>query len=123
MSSTSGTTRSISSLKATATVWLAAQGALEDALCYVRTTARPWTGSGAERAVDDPYILEHFGVLSAQLSAARALADESGALLDRAAERGPELSAEERGAAAVAVYEAKLHATRVALEVTQKDLN
>lgn len=98
----------------------AAQGALEDALCYVRTTARPWTGSGTERAVDDPYILEHFGVLSAQLSAARALADESGALLDRAVERRPKLSAEERGVAAVAVYEAKLQAARVALEVTQK---
>jgi len=97
----------------------AARGALDDAADYVRTTARPWTASGVERATDDPYVLEHFGLLGAQLAAARALADESGAQLDQALVRGPQLSPEERGTAAVAVYGAKLQAARVALEVTQ----
>jgi alkylation response protein AidB-like acyl-CoA dehydrogenase len=59
-------------------------------------------------------------LLFAELAAARALVEEAGAKIDAAVARGPALSAEDRGAAAIIVYEAKLQAARAGLDVTQR---
>ncbi|EJJ28568.1 acyl-CoA dehydrogenase family protein, partial [Rhizobium sp. CF142] len=56
-----------------------AEGALEAAVEYVRTTTRPWVTSGVERATDDPYILERVGEFTAALKASAALADAAAA--------------------------------------------
>lgn len=95
-----------------------AQGALEEAAEYTRTQSRPWFLSGVEAAVDDPHVQARYGELVAALEASLALAGQASASLEAAIERGDDLTADERAAAAVDAYKAKLHATRTALEVT-----
>lgn len=97
-----------------------AEGALEEALTWTRENARPWESSGVERASDDPYILETVGELSAEVRAGALIADHANLVLQQAIDTGDALTADERGEAAVAVYEAKLVTTRVALEVSSK---
>jgi alkylation response protein AidB-like acyl-CoA dehydrogenase len=98
----------------------AAVGALETARDYVRTTTRPWLSSNVEKATDDPYILEHFGLLHSDLAASLALADQAGAVFGSAISRGYSLTKDERTKAASVVYAAKVNSTRVALDVTAK---
>ncbi|MEW1721548.1 acyl-CoA dehydrogenase family protein [Streptomyces sp. NPDC093109] len=95
-----------------------AAGALETATTYTTTKTRPWLHGGYERAVDEPYVIDVYGDLTAKLWAAEALAD-------RVAEEGQRLHAdpdavtpEARGAFEVRVAAAKAVATEVALEVT-----
>ncbi|MEV7425527.1 acyl-CoA dehydrogenase family protein [Streptomyces sp. NPDC091212] len=95
-----------------------AAGALETAATYTTTKTRPWLHGGHERAVDEPYVIDVYGDLTAKLWAAEALAD-------RVAEEGQRLhadpdavTAEDRGAFEVRVAAAKAVATEVALEVT-----
>lgn len=95
-----------------------AAGALEAAATYTTTKTRPWLHGGHERAVDEPYVIDVYGDLTAKLWAAEALAD-------RVAEEGQRLhgdpyavTAEDRGAFEVRVAAAKAVATEVALEVT-----
>ncbi len=97
-----------------------AQGALDAAIDYIRTTTRPWITSGVERAADDPYILERVGEFRAALKASAALADSAAAIVQSALARGAALTARERGEAAIAAYEAKVNATHVSLEVTSR---
>jgi alkylation response protein AidB-like acyl-CoA dehydrogenase len=97
-----------------------AEGALAEARDYVRETAKPWQTSGVERAADDPYILELFGQLHADLRASLALAEEAAALIDAALARGLAVTREERTEVAATVYAAKVNATRVALDVTSR---
>ncbi|MDQ0323376.1 alkylation response protein AidB-like acyl-CoA dehydrogenase [Pararhizobium capsulatum DSM 1112] len=98
----------------------AAVGALDAAREYVQTATRPWQSSNVEKATDDPYILEHFGLLHSDLAASLALADQAGEELSTALRRGYSLTKEERTRAASVVYAAKVNSTRVALEVTAK---
>ncbi|MDI4657575.1 acyl-CoA dehydrogenase family protein [Xanthobacter autotrophicus] len=97
-----------------------AEGALAEAARYIRTTSRPWQASGVERASLDPYILEHYGNLDVELRAAVALADVAGQQFEAATDRGNHITPEERNVAAAAIYAAKVHASRTALEVTSK---
>jgi alkylation response protein AidB-like acyl-CoA dehydrogenase len=96
----------------------AAQGALDEAKDYVRSTTRPWGTSGVNSATEDPYILAQLGDSVADLSASIALADHAGEVLQAAIERGTSLTEDVRTQAAAVVYAAKVHATRVSLEVT-----
>lgn len=98
----------------------AAIGALEEARNYIRTTTRPWQASNVQRATEDPYILEHFGLLKAELLAAEALADRAGETLHAALAKARALTHEERTAAAAEVYAAKVNTTRVALETSAR---
>jgi alkylation response protein AidB-like acyl-CoA dehydrogenase len=98
----------------------AAEGALADALEYTRAITRPWQSSGVATAVEDPYILELCGQLTAELRASVALAEQAAVDLQGAVDEGSELTHESRGEAAVAIYAAKTHSTRVALEVTSR---
>lgn len=97
-----------------------AEGALDAAIDYVRTTTRPWLTSGVEKASEDPYILERIGEFRAALKASAALADSAATAVQSALARGRTVSAHERGEAAVEAYAAKVNATHVALDVTAR---
>ncbi|TCP85278.1 alkylation response protein AidB-like acyl-CoA dehydrogenase [Rhizobium sp. PP-CC-2G-626] len=97
-----------------------AEGALAEALDYVRDTTRPWITSGVERAADDPHILERVGEFRAALKAAAALADSAGLAVQRALARGPGVTERERGEAAIEAYESKINATHVSLDLTAR---
>ena len=97
-----------------------AEGALREAVDYVRSTTRPWVTSGVERASDDPYILERVGEFTAALKASAALADSAAATVQKALARGSRATARERGEAAAEAYAAKVHATHVSLDITSR---
>jgi alkylation response protein AidB-like acyl-CoA dehydrogenase len=97
-----------------------ASGALEQAAEYTRNITRPWLFSGVNRAVDDPYIAERYGVLIADLSASIALADQAGGKVQAALDRGDLLSADERAEVAIEVAKAKVHGKATALSNTAK---
>jgi alkylation response protein AidB-like acyl-CoA dehydrogenase len=98
----------------------AAEGALNAAAAYTREHSRAWFKSGVTSASEDPYILAQYGDLVAELAASRALALHIGNQAQAALERGEALTAEERAAVAVEIYQAKIHSTRTALAVTGK---
>ncbi len=97
-----------------------AEGALQAAVDYVRTTTRPWVTSGVERAADDPYILERVGEFTAALKASAALADVAAATVQAGLAKGHAVTARERGEAAAEAYAAKVHATHVSLDITSR---
>jgi alkylation response protein AidB-like acyl-CoA dehydrogenase len=97
-----------------------AQGALLNAWQYTHEQGRPWLSSGVARAIDDPFTQQHYGDLWIALRGAIALAEAAAAQLQRAWERGDELTAQERGVLAVEIYEAKIVAARAALDITSK---
>lgn len=97
-----------------------AEGALSEALDWTRVYATPWESSGVQRATDDPYILHTVGDLVSQVRAAALLADRAGAALQAALDVGPSLTADQRAEAAVAVYEAKYFASKVALDTASR---
>jgi len=97
-----------------------AEGALQAAIDYVRTTTRPWITSGVERAADDPYILERIGEFTAALKASAALADNAAAAVEASLARGHHVTPRERGEAAAEAYAAKVHATHVSLDITSR---
>jgi SfnB family sulfur acquisition oxidoreductase len=95
-----------------------AQAAVADALEFVRTRARPWLDSGVERASDDPYVIADVGRLQIDLHAAHEVLLEAAHTLD---EIGPApLDAQASARASVAVAEAKVLTTRIALEASEK---
>ena len=97
-----------------------AQGAFVAAKQYTRTTTRPWLTSNVESATQDPYILQQYGNLYVDLQAAELLTDKAGELLQAAWDQQWNLTAEQRGECAVAIATAKVAATRVGLEVTNR---
>ncbi|MFP5078368.1 SfnB family sulfur acquisition oxidoreductase [Rhizobium sp. YIM 134829] len=94
-----------------------AQAAFADALDFVRTRARPWVDSGLEQAVDDPTIHHSVGALATSLHAAQEILYEAGRLLDVLA--GAPVTAEASARASVAVAEAKILTTEIALEASE----
>ena len=97
-----------------------AQGALAAARDYTVTKSRPWIYSGVERHADDPWIKRQYGELWIKVQAATALADRALTAVDAVYAKGQDLTAEERGSAAIAVASANVLAGRVALEVTSE---
>lgn len=94
-----------------------ARRALDETVHYVRAKARPWSGTGVERAADDPYILSTIGELKLRLHAAEALLERGGAKLDLAfAQPSAEMAAE----ATIALAEAKVLTTEIALEASSR---
>ncbi|OLR91716.1 acyl-CoA dehydrogenase family protein [Actinokineospora bangkokensis] len=97
-----------------------ALGALEIARTYTRERSRSWLHGGYERAVDEPYVIDIYGDLTAKLWAVEALADKVAeeALVIH---RDPDAVTERlRGEHEVRVAAVKARATEVALEVTAK---
>ncbi|GAB1515838.1 acyl-CoA dehydrogenase family protein [Actinophytocola sp. KF-1] len=97
-----------------------AEGALIEAADYTRHRGRPWFLSGVDSAAADPHVLAGYGELVAQVRAAGALTDDAARALGGAFDRGPGLTEEERGEAAVTISAAKVVATRVVNETTSK---
>jgi SfnB family sulfur acquisition oxidoreductase len=95
-----------------------AEAAVADALAFVRERARPWIDSGLERATDDPYIIADVGRLQIDLHAAHEVLLEAGRTLDAVAAQP--VDAESSARASVAVAEAKVLTTRIALEASEK---
>ncbi|MBB5423171.1 SfnB family sulfur acquisition oxidoreductase [Paraburkholderia sp. JPY158] len=95
-----------------------AEAAVADALAFVRERARPWIDSGLERATDDPYIISDIGRLLIDLHAAREVLLEAGLTLDAIA--AAPIDAKASAQASVAVAEAKVLTTRIALEASEK---
>ncbi|MGU3542017.1 SfnB family sulfur acquisition oxidoreductase [Methylobacterium sp. A52T] len=91
--------------------------ALDDTIGFVREKARPWIDSGLERASDDPYTIQAVGDLTIRQHAAEALLDRAGLALDAAVARP---DAETVAAAQIAVAEAKVLTTEVALAASNK---
>ncbi len=101
-----------------------AEAAVADAQRFVRERARPWVDSGVQHAHDDPYLIADVGRLQIDLHAAREVLRGTGELFDelaaRAAAAGGAYTAEDSARASVAVAEAKVLTTRIALEASEK---
>lgn len=95
-----------------------AQGALDDALAFVQTNSRPWVDAGVERNADDPYILADIGRISTDLSAANALLRRAARVLDDI--NLHTLTPEDSAQASIAVAEAKVLTTEIALRASEK---
>ncbi|MCE0491835.1 SfnB family sulfur acquisition oxidoreductase [Pantoea sp. Mb-10] len=95
-----------------------AQGALDDALEFVRSSSRPWVDAGVARNADDPYILADIGRISTELSAANALLKRAAKVLDSIDPHA--LTAENSAEASIAVAEAKVLTTDIALRASEK---
>lgn len=97
-----------------------AGGALEEARRFALTQARPWVHAGAASVAQDPLVLQRFAEMHVQVTAAGAMADRAGDLLENAYRRGPELDVKMRGDVAVAIAEAKVLAHRAGLHASQE---
>ena len=91
--------------------------ALDDTVRFVREKARPWIDSGQERAADDPYAIQAIGDLTVRQHAAEALLDRAGFALNEAVARP---TPESVAAAQLAVAEAKVLTTEVAIAASNK---
>ncbi len=96
-----------------------AEAAVADVIRFVRERARPWVDSGVAHVHDDPYIIADVGRLEIDLHAAHEVLLETGRTLDAIAAQ-PGIWAEDSARASVAVAEAKLLTTRIALEASEK---
>ncbi|MBC8880176.1 MULTISPECIES: acyl-CoA dehydrogenase [Pseudomonas] len=63
-----------------------ARQGLQDTLEYLREHGRPWSLSGLQRVVDDPYVISKVGDLQIRLDVAAALLERAGRL-DASAEQ------------------------------------
>ncbi|MET8841937.1 acyl-CoA dehydrogenase family protein [Streptomyces rubiginosohelvolus] len=97
-----------------------AAGALETAATYTRTKARSWLHGGYDQAVDEPYVIDTYGDLTAKLWAVEALADAVAAEGQKLHDAPDEVTEQSRAAFEVRVAAAKARATDVALEVTSR---
>lgn len=97
-----------------------ALGALEAAKQYTKSTTQPWILSLADRATQDPYIIEQYGDLWIDLSATQSHLDCVASLFQKAWNKEEALTVAERGEVAVAIASAKVLSTRVGLNVTSK---
>ncbi|HAU5564574.1 TPA: SfnB family sulfur acquisition oxidoreductase [Serratia fonticola] len=95
-----------------------AQGALDEALAFVRSSSRPWVDAGVSRNADDPYILADVGRISTGLSAANALLKRAARVIDSVDQQS--LTAENCARASIAVAEAKVLTTEIALSASEK---
>jgi len=92
-----------------------AVAALADTKEIVRTIARPWRDAEQQRAADDPYTIAKIGRLEIDLHAAQALLYRAGGFVDRAIAAPSDRSVAE---ASIAVAEAKVLTTNIALEAS-----
>jgi SfnB family sulfur acquisition oxidoreductase len=95
-----------------------AVAAIADTIAFVRDRARPWMDSGLQSASEDPTILHEIGDLHTELHAAQALLYEAGAVIDEVAQAPITDASSAR--ASVAVAEAKILTTEIALQATEK---
>ncbi len=91
--------------------------AIEETIRFVRDHARPWVDSGQDRAQDDPYVIHDIGDLKIRLHAAEAVLERAGRRIDAGL---LEENAETVALASLAVAEAKILTTEIAILATNK---
>lgn len=94
-----------------------ARAAVEDTIAFVRTRARPWIDSGQDRATEDLYTIRDVGDLETRLHAAEAMLERAGATIDEALINR---TAQTVATASIAVAEAKILTTEIAILATNK---
>ncbi|WP_034951102.1 acyl-CoA dehydrogenase family protein, partial [Erwinia oleae] len=94
------------------------RGAFDEACEFVRHHSRPWIDANVERNADDPHLQADVGRVFTELHAAEALLRRAARIVDEC--RGSSLTAEEAARASVAVAEAKVLTTRIALKASEK---
>jgi len=94
-----------------------AKAAIDDTIEFVRTKSRAWVDSGIEHAWQDPYTIQAIGDLKLRLHAAQALLEKAGLAVDEAL---VEATAESVARAQIAVAEAKVLSTEIAIAATNK---
>ncbi|KJK38248.1 monooxygenase [Streptomyces variegatus] len=97
-----------------------AAGALETAATYTRAKSRPWLHGGHDHAVDEPYVIDTYGDLTAKLWAVEALADAVAAEGRKLHDDPDAVTEQARGEFEVRVAAVKARATDVALEITSR---
>ena len=95
-----------------------ARGALDDAIEFVRTRARPWIDAKVDRASDDLYVIADIGKLKIELHAAEALLRKAGKVLDQVS--AAPVTAASAARASIAVAEAKVLTTEISLLASEK---
>jgi SfnB family sulfur acquisition oxidoreductase len=94
-----------------------ARGAIEDTIAFVRKYTRPWIDSRQERGSEDVFTISQIGDLEIKLHAAEALLEKAGLAIDGIIDHPTD---ENVAAAAVAVAEAKVLTTEIAILATNK---
>ncbi|QEI08832.1 SfnB family sulfur acquisition oxidoreductase [Pigmentiphaga aceris] len=94
-----------------------ARAALADTHDLVRDRSRPWIDSKVMQASDDPLTVNEMGHLQVQLHAAEAMIERAARLLDATA---PVSTPQESALVSLAVAEAKILSTEIALAATNK---
>ncbi|MBD8826660.1 SfnB family sulfur acquisition oxidoreductase [Pseudomonas sp. CFBP 13602] len=95
-----------------------AAAAIDDTIAFVREKSRPWIDAGVERASDDPFVIADIGRLKLELHAAQALLRKAARVLDQT--RHAPVDATLAGQASIAVAEAKVITTEIALHASEK---
>ena len=95
-----------------------AEAAIDDTIAFVREKSRPWIDAGVERASDDPFVIADIGRLKLELHAAQALLRKAARVLDQIGQAP--VDATLAGQASIAVAEAKVITTEVALQASEK---
>ncbi|MBV4493615.1 SfnB family sulfur acquisition oxidoreductase [Pseudomonas oryzicola] len=95
-----------------------AEAAIEDAITFVREKSRPWVDANVERASDDPYVIADVGRLQLELHAAEALLRKAARVLDEV--NAAPIDAASAARASIAVAEAKVLTTEIALQASEK---
>jgi SfnB family sulfur acquisition oxidoreductase len=94
-----------------------ARAAFDETLRFVREYARPWIDAQADKATDDPHTQFQIGDIAVRLRASDALLAKAGRVLDVAVANP---TVETVAAASIAVAEAKVLSTEVAILTTNK---
>ena len=94
-----------------------AQAAIDETVHFVRSYTRPWIDSGQEHGYEDLYSIAQIGDLKMRLHAAEAILDRAGRTVDAAMANPNEDSV---AAASIAVAEAKVLTTEIAIQATNK---
>lgn len=94
-----------------------ARAAIDETIRFVKDHARPWIDSGQDHSYEDVFSIAQIGDLRVRLSAAEALLERAGRLIDGILD-GP--GAREVAEVVVAVAEAKILTTEIALLATNK---
>ncbi|MPQ70819.1 MULTISPECIES: SfnB family sulfur acquisition oxidoreductase [Pseudomonas] len=95
-----------------------ARGAIDDSIAFVRERSRPWVDAKVERASDDLYVIADIGKLKIELHAAEALLRKAGQVLDQVGAKPVDAASAAR--ASIAVAEAKVLTTEIALLASEK---
>jgi len=95
-----------------------ADGAVRDAIAFVREKSRPWIDAKVERAGDDPYVIADVGRLQIERHAAEALLHRAARVLDEVT--ATPIDADGAARASIAVAEAKALTTEISLQASEK---